>query len=545
MRTRVAIIAAFVMVIGLPFLVRALSGRSHQAGDAARGLTRQQILIVVTPHIEPIRIEFGAAFARWHQRVHGEPAAIDWRSPGGTTEIVKQLEAQMDAAARDGRIGSDGQASPGTAGYDVFFGGGSYEHGKMKSRRTFAPKDGIKLEYTMGQPARFKPEQLEAWFGQNKIGTQRLYDPDQVWIGTALSGFGIMYNKDVLADLGLPEPKTFSDLCDPRYAGRVALADPQMSGSVTTTLEAILNKEGWDAGWRVLRELSANARYFAAAATRVPIDVSQGEAAAGLAIDFYGRSQAQFTLQPGEDPSRGGGRVGYVDPEGVAYIDADPITILNGAHHFDLAKRFVEFCLSEEGQALWQMPARASAAGAGNPKGEAGEVLGPEFTELRRMPVRRVMFEPRYHDHYIDKANPFDIAADVPGRGWRDLITPLMSAFGADVKPELDRAWQALNQARAAAKAGTFDAAALAKMEAAFYAMPEHTMKDGAVLALNESNYKAISADVGRWRNTGEHAKRTLIAYTEFFRGQYRLVERVWRDPEEANRTLKERADAR
>src|SRR6185437_9839589 len=65
-------------------------------------------------------------------------------------------------------------------------------------------------------------------FAQPTIGGLALYDlknnPPQ-WFGTALSSFGIVYNRDVLHHLGLPEPKTWKDLADPKYAGWILLAD--------------------------------------------------------------------------------------------------------------------------------------------------------------------------------------------------------------------------------------------------------------------------------------------------------------------------------
>src|SRR5690606_17069006 len=173
------------------------------------------------------------------------------------------------------------------------------------------------------------------------------------WLGTALSGFGIVYNRDVLEELGLPEPESFDDLTAFGYFNLLALADPRMSGSVTTTYESILNNQGWDSGWRTLREMAANSRYFATSSTRPPIDVSQGDAAAGLAIDFYGRGQAQEVMAAGETAETS--RVGYVDPKGAVYIDADPVSILRGGPSPELAQRFVEFLLTDEAQALWQM----------------------------------------------------------------------------------------------------------------------------------------------------------------------------------------------
>src|SRR5262249_8816511 len=155
---------------------------------------------------------------------------------------------------------------------------------------------------------------------------------------------------------------------------------------------------------------------------RPPVDVAQGEAAAGLAIDFYGRSEGQALradarLSGRESPLSD--RVGYIDPRGAVYIDADPVSILRACPHPDLARRFVEFCLSVEGQSLWQMHATSTPEGRNNPPGPDGKPLGPRVNVLRRMPVRQSMYQARYLEYFVDRVDPFQIAAKLPNRGWR------------------------------------------------------------------------------------------------------------------------------
>ncbi len=515
--SKAGVLLAFVIVLAIPFLVRS----PDTAGGESPDIGPDGTLIVVTPHIEQIREEFGRAFARWHERVYGTPVVIDWRTPGGTSDIVRGLKAQFAAAAINGQFTLDGDGwacQDGTIGYDVFFGGGSYEHGKVKQ--------GVKVEVggeavmiPMSVPAEIPTARLESLFGENRIGSQRLYDPDRFWIGTALSGFGIVYNRRVLEDLGLPEPTSFEDLTRPELSNLVALADPRQSGSVTTTYESILNNLGWDGGWRLLREMCANARYFASSSTRPPIDISQGEAAVGLAIDFYGRSQAQGVLAAGETAATG--RVGYVDPAGAVYIDADPVSLMRGGPNPELAQRFVEFTLTVEAQVLWQLPSLASDAGAANPKDPADPTrsFGPERYELRRMPVLRSSYD-EYGGAFIDQANPFELAADLPRRGWRTGIAPLMTCFGIDSSTELRAAWSALSAARADER---FPEDRLAEMESLFYAMPEHTLADGTTVLLSEASYGAVKADTEGWGDP-LRGHLAMIAYTEFFKSNYRRV---------------------
>ena len=139
-------------------------------------------------------------------------------------------------------------------------------------------------------------------------------------------------------------PKGWEALCNPKLIGSLALVNPAQSGSVTTAFEAILKYLGWKRGWQVLRRAAANSRYFSASSLKPPADVSQGDAAMGVCIDFYGRYQSQAIANRG-----GGDRVGYIDPPGATMIDPDPISLLRNAPNKQSAKRFIEFCMTHSG----------------------------------------------------------------------------------------------------------------------------------------------------------------------------------------------------
>jgi len=561
------VIAFFLgLILGVPFALTL-------GGDKETAPANAERLIVISPHVPQIRTEFGRAFSEWNLREHGTPAVVDFRTPGGTSEIRKQLEAMFSSAVKnlvdrgllDPSIPDDALLPPGSVEYDIFFGGGSFDHGQTANPMSIAVRtpDGQNAVVRIRQsaPAGFTQAELDAIFGENRIGPQKLYDPDQRWIGTALSSFGIVFNREVLARLGLPEPAGFHSLTDPRLIGWVALADPRQSGSVTTTFDSILGNQGWEQGWRTLRGMCGTTRYFTNSSTKPPIDVSMGEAAAGLAIDFYGRGQAQVIAETG-----GGDRVGYTDPAGAVYVDADPVSLLNGAPNPELAKRFIRFCLTDEAQALWQF----RAGDPTNPSGPDGRPMGPRDHELRRMPVRRAMFE-RYFEHFTDQVNPFEIVSDVQNPGWRPGVQVMMGAFGVDLAEECRAAYNALERAR---QSGKFNPAEIAELEERFYAFPETRIEsltalpgfaqlsdeaksmiesrawkwspdvlewsretdqpppdsaESQVLALartdhqlpfTENTYNAVRNE---WRQPGREA-RLRIEYTRFFRDNYRLI---------------------
>ena len=139
---------------------------------------------------------------------------------------------------------------------------------------------------------------------------------------------------------------------------------------------------GWLKGIRLIQLIGANARYWTDSSSKIPVDVGAGDAAAGLAIDFYGRFQSEIDK-----------RMGYLTPEGGSSVSVDPVSLMRGAPHRELAVRFIEFVLSEAGQKLWAY--------------RAGEPGGPKEFSLRRLPVRRD-FYPGHANHTTHLAHASD-----------------------------------------------------------------------------------------------------------------------------------------
>jgi hypothetical protein len=147
--------------------------------------------------------------------------------------------------------------------------------------------------------------------------------------------------------------------------------------------------------------------------------------------------------------------------------------------------------------------------------------MGPEKYELRRMPVRRVMYE-KYLRWFVDKVNPFEMAKELPNRGWRPAIGIMMGCFAIDLADEQRAAWAALNRAR---RVPQFPPEVLTQMERLYYGWPMHVLADGRKVEFSETYYPLIEKDIGRWR-ASERATRARRAYTEFFRRNYeRIVE--------------------
>ncbi len=476
-----AILPAILVVLA------ALPVALSRGGDHADAAHR---VIIYTPHNEQIRFEFGRAFAAWHKRTFGDTAEVVWNTPGGASDIRRILEANADAALREGRpIGGNA---------DIVFGGGTYEMEQLKVEYSVDVGGGDKRSGRILAKPAVDAAWLDETYGENAIGGEPIYDPEGYWLGVAFSGFGIVYNRDVLQQLAMPEPTEWADLSDARFAGALTLVNPAQSASVTTVFEAIIQRLGWERGWQIIHRMAANSRSVASSAPKVPLDVSAGDSAAGPCIDFYGRYQAQAVLEAG-----GGKRLGYIDPQGQTVVSADPIALLANAPNRETAERFIRFALTDEGQALWQFPAKMRADGE----------LGPHRFELRRLPARRA-FIARYGDQFTDAVDPFAIASRIenPDRNARALIAPLFSALCADRRDELARAWDAIRKHPAyPAKAGLVTAADVADpqlraMIEAFDAMPVIDGPDGAKFPLATSEGRAAVRNgwlKGKWKGAG------------------------------------------
>jgi ABC-type glycerol-3-phosphate transport system substrate-binding protein len=138
----------------------------------------------------------------------------------------------------------------------------------------------------------------------------------------------------------------------------------------------------------------------------------------------------------------------------------DPVALLRGAKHKEVAIAFIEYVLSMDGQKLWNF--------------QAGAPGGPERFALRRLPVRRDFYA---RDDWSKlrsdpEAQPFEQTEQLIYRNeWTGAIFREMAfvirIMCQDTHGELTRAWRAINEAAPAARAEAL--AALADLSAVDY----------------------------------------------------------------------------
>jgi len=391
------------VLLALTCAILALAGCGRPPAQAAatgqgRPSSAGEELVILSPHNEYIRYEFGHGFERWYLEQTGKSITVDWRDMGGTSEDVRFIRGAY------GKVHGDEGIM-----VDIFFGGGIPPYDTLAKEGLFEP-------YRLPDDLL---ERIPATFPGGKV-----YDPEYRFYGTVFSGFGIMFNREVLRRVGLPEPRTWEDLTRPELVGWIGMGDPRSSGSALMVFQIILQAYGWEKGWDVITRMSANTRYFTASAASIPKDVALGEVAVGGAIDFYATTAIERV---------GGDRLGFVLPEGKTVMNPDPIGILKNPPHRELAQAFLRFVMSEEGQRLWFLP--------------PGSPGGPERYNLRRLPVMPEVYK-RYADLVGNLRSPYDWRTDFvydEAKAARvgGVLEDLLGTFVIEAQYELVPAWKA------------------------------------------------------------------------------------------------------
>lgn len=175
------------------------------------------------------------------------------------------------------------------------------------------------------------------------IGGYRLDDPEGRFRGFTVSGYGITWNRPLLARAGLAPPASITELTDPSFRGLIAMSAPSRSGTTHLMVETVLQRQGWRAGWETWLGIGGNLATVTARSFSVSSGVASGRFAIGLSIDFLGRARDDA------------GVVGFGYPAENVFLPGS-IAILRASRQPEPARRFAAFVLGEHGQRLLSDP---------------------------------------------------------------------------------------------------------------------------------------------------------------------------------------------
>jgi iron(III) transport system substrate-binding protein len=175
---------------------------------------------------------------------------------------------------------------------------------------------------------------------------KRFVEPKYNYVGIDMYIAAFCVNTKVMKEKGLPMPKGWNDLLDPKFKGLLAMPDPVASGTGFLQIASILQmygaKEGKEDGWEFLKKLDKNMGQYIKSGSRPAKMTAQGEFAVGCSFDFVvGELKKQ------------GFPVEFVFPvEGAGY-EVEANALLKKAKNPKPAKKFLDWAISQNAMKVY------------------------------------------------------------------------------------------------------------------------------------------------------------------------------------------------
>jgi phosphoglycerate transport regulatory protein PgtC len=313
-----------------------------------------------------------------------------------------------------------------------------------------------------------------------KVGNFPIHDPDGKYFGFAISGYGLMWNKNYLKANKLPAPKEWTDLTQPRYFNHLIISAPSRSGTTHLTIETILQAYGWDKGWALLLNAGGNMGSITDRSFGVPEAVISGQYGIGVVIDFFGLS-AIASGQP----------VDFVYPSLTSVVPAS-VGIVKGGPNPQEARMFVNYLLSEAGQMV---------------------LFAPEIARLPVIPDLYAKAPKDYPNPFKRKLGGVEFNDELSSSR-RDVVNSLYDHIITFRHKELREAWKSIYDAEAA----------LAKSKSATGAQGKNLISEARKLAAQTpiNDNRASDKDVtGAFKSKSGLKAQLETEWENFARGNY------------------------
>ncbi len=163
---------------------------------------------------------------------------------------------------------------------------------------------------------------------------------DNKWTGFSALPIIIMYNEKLVPEN--EAPKSWEDLLNEKWKGKIAYTDPNLSGSCFTALVTMMMAHPENDGWDFVRKFVNNLDgKLLNSSSAIAKGVADGEYAVGITLE---QSVLKYKIA--------GADVGFVYPTEGTSVVPDGTAIIKGAKNLENAKKFVDFTLSKDVQTM-------------------------------------------------------------------------------------------------------------------------------------------------------------------------------------------------
>ena len=175
-------------------------------------------------------------------------------------------------------------------------------------------------------------------------------------VGIYAGALGYSYNTNELRRRRIEAPRCWADLAKPEFRGEVQVADPNTSGTAYTMLATLVQVMGEEPAFTFLRALHRNVNQYTRSGAAPARAAATGESLVGITF-----------LHDAVTQKIAGAPVEIVAPcEGTGY-EIGSMSIIRGARNMEQARRFYDWALTAEAQAIaaqansFQLPSNRNA----------------------------------------------------------------------------------------------------------------------------------------------------------------------------------------
>jgi iron(III) transport system substrate-binding protein len=175
----------------------------------------------------------------------------------------------------------------------------------------------------------FKPDNFDKVVEEGR-------DKDGYYVAQRLNLMTIYARSDKVAASDLP--KTWGDLTDARYKGKLVMTDPSFT-ALQLTVVGMMSK---NVGWGFYEKLRTNDIMIVQGNQQVSDNVTRGERLIAVgALDSYAA-----------DDRKAGHPIVTILPEDGTFVIPSPTAVIKGAPNLNAAKLFAEFMIGDAAQTL-------------------------------------------------------------------------------------------------------------------------------------------------------------------------------------------------
>ncbi|MDQ0271633.1 ABC transporter substrate-binding protein [Cytobacillus purgationiresistens] len=161
---------------------------------------------------------------------------------------------------------------------------------------------------------------------------------DGKYVGVEVFVLGFAYNTELVKED--EAPKTWDDLLDPKWKGKIQFPNPAASGTATLMVLNQMMQRGEAEGWDYFKKLVDQASSMPDSGSAPTKAVSMGEAHIGVGFDFMAYEQ-----------KANGESVDFVVPDKTPIL-VNPVSIVEGGPNPEGGKKLIDFLLSKDGQQI-------------------------------------------------------------------------------------------------------------------------------------------------------------------------------------------------